>query len=393
MNDLAYGYPEGEGVAGAIGAAPPGMPLRLYRARVDGEVAARACGPSTSATTAASSGSATLPEHRGKRLASAAPARRRSPRRASAGCARSTLQASMLGRGVYERLGYEPRRLPASASTSGDVGMEVRRVIERRTEESSARAVEALSDPERFARAEAVVAAAAPQLQPVLAQALEAGGWFGDAHEAEVRKASAVDDLEQRVVVLRTLLAEEARMGMMVGVAVGLGARRGTENDERGDLNMEIRYHGHSCFELSEGDARVLIDPFLKPNNPTAVATADEVEPTQILVTHGHVDHMADAVGVAKRTGAPSPPMVEIANWFQARGIENVSDPNLGGTVEFDGAGRSSSRRSTRAPSRAPARCPSAPSTARRSARPPAGSSTWAASPSTTRAIPACSAT
>ena len=100
---------------------------------------------------------------------------------------------------------------------------------------------------------------------------------------------------------------------------------------------MEIRYHGHSCFELSEGDARVLIDPFLKPNNPTAVATADEVEPTQILVTHGHVDHMADAVGVAKRTGAAIAAQVEIANWFQARDLENVSDPNLGGTVEFEG--------------------------------------------------------
>ncbi len=82
-------------------------------------------------------------------------------------------------------------------------------------------AVEALADPERFERAEAVVAAAAPQLQAVLAQALEAGGWFGEAHEGEVRKASEVDDPEGRVVALRTLLAEEARMGMMVGVAVG----------------------------------------------------------------------------------------------------------------------------------------------------------------------------
>ncbi len=100
---------------------------------------------------------------------------------------------------------------------------------------------------------------------------------------------------------------------------------------------MEIHYHGHSCFELEEGDTRVLIDPFLKPNNPAAVITADEVEPTQILITHGHVDHMADAVGVASRTGAPLAAHVEVANWMQARDLENVSDPNLGGTVEFDG--------------------------------------------------------
>jgi|SRR5215210_3379340 len=100
---------------------------------------------------------------------------------------------------------------------------------------------------------------------------------------------------------------------------------------------MEIRYHGHSTFELSDGSATVLIDPFLKPNNPKAVATADEVDPTQILITHGHVDHMADAVGLAKRTGAAVAAIVEIANWLQARDVENVSDPNLGGTVEFDG--------------------------------------------------------
>jgi hypothetical protein len=82
-------------------------------------------------------------------------------------------------------------------------------------------AVEALSDPERFARAEAVVASAAPQLQGVLIQALEAGGWFGETHEGEVRKASDLDDPQARGVAFRTLLAEEARMGMMVGVAVG----------------------------------------------------------------------------------------------------------------------------------------------------------------------------
>jgi L-ascorbate metabolism protein UlaG (beta-lactamase superfamily) len=100
---------------------------------------------------------------------------------------------------------------------------------------------------------------------------------------------------------------------------------------------MHIRYHGHSTFELSNGDTRVLIDPFLKPNNPMAVATADEVDPTQILITHGHVDHIADAVAVAKRTGASVAAIVEIANWLQGQGLEDVSDPNLGGTVEFDG--------------------------------------------------------
>ena len=99
---------------------------------------------------------------------------------------------------------------------------------------------------------------------------------------------------------------------------------------------MEIRFHGQSCFELSDGEATLLIDPFLKPNNPAAVATAEEVEPTHIALSHGHADHVADAVAVAKRTGAHCVAMVELANWLEGQGVENVSDPNFGGTVRFE---------------------------------------------------------
>jgi L-ascorbate metabolism protein UlaG (beta-lactamase superfamily) len=99
---------------------------------------------------------------------------------------------------------------------------------------------------------------------------------------------------------------------------------------------MEIKFHGHSCFELSEGETRVLVDPFLKPNNPAAVASAEEVDPTHVVISHGHVDHMADAVGVATRTGAECVAIVEIANWLEEQGVEKVYDPNLGGTVRFD---------------------------------------------------------
>ena len=99
---------------------------------------------------------------------------------------------------------------------------------------------------------------------------------------------------------------------------------------------MDIRYHGHACFELSDGSARVLVDPFLKPNNPSAVASAEEVDATHVLVTHGHVDHIADAVGVCQRTGAPAVALVEVANWLGNHGVEETFDPNLGGTVRFD---------------------------------------------------------
>ncbi len=99
---------------------------------------------------------------------------------------------------------------------------------------------------------------------------------------------------------------------------------------------MEIKFHGQACFELKEGEATVLVDPFLKPHNPIAVATAEDVEPTHIALTHGHADHVADAVAVATRTGAHCVAIVELANWLDSQGADAVSDPNLGGTVEFD---------------------------------------------------------
>jgi L-ascorbate metabolism protein UlaG (beta-lactamase superfamily) len=99
---------------------------------------------------------------------------------------------------------------------------------------------------------------------------------------------------------------------------------------------MDIRYLGHATFELSEGDARILIDPFLAPNNPKATVAAVDIDPTHVLLTHGHADHVADAVAVAKRTNAHCVAIVELANWLAEHGIENVSDPNIGGTVEFD---------------------------------------------------------
>ena len=89
------------------------------------------------------------------------------------------------------------------------------------SDEELDRAVAALSDPDRFRDAEARVARVAPQLQRILNQALQSGGWFGDAHEEQVRKATSAQGEAERTAALRTLLAEETRMGMLVGVAVG----------------------------------------------------------------------------------------------------------------------------------------------------------------------------
>ena len=89
------------------------------------------------------------------------------------------------------------------------------------TDEQVEAAVAALSEPERFAGAERALGVLAPQLQRVLAHALEEGGWFGDAHRSQVRQALAEADAAAREERIETLLAEETRMGMLVGVAVG----------------------------------------------------------------------------------------------------------------------------------------------------------------------------
>jgi hypothetical protein len=91
----------------------------------------------------------------------------------------------------------------------------------RYSDEQIDAAIESVSDPEAFREAERQVARAAPKLQRILAEALGAGGWFGESHDAEVLKAATNPDEEARLVAFRTLLAEETRVGMMVGVAVG----------------------------------------------------------------------------------------------------------------------------------------------------------------------------
>jgi L-ascorbate metabolism protein UlaG (beta-lactamase superfamily) len=100
---------------------------------------------------------------------------------------------------------------------------------------------------------------------------------------------------------------------------------------------MEIRYLGHAAFALIEGDTTVLVDPFLT-GNPKAAASADEVDASAILLTHGHADHIGDTVAIAKRTGAPVLAIVELAGEIgeDLGGDHQVFDPNIGGTVEFD---------------------------------------------------------
>jgi hypothetical protein len=94
-------------------------------------------------------------------------------------------------------------------------------VPERHSDAEIDAAIEALSDPARLEEAQRLVAAKAPQLQRILDQALMEADWFGAAHQAEVLKAAGKPDPDERVTAVRTLIAEETRVSMLVGVAVG----------------------------------------------------------------------------------------------------------------------------------------------------------------------------
>jgi hypothetical protein len=87
-------------------------------------------------------------------------------------------------------------------------------------------AIAAISDPQRLREAQELVEQKAPSLQRVLDSALLDGGWFDQGHEQAVREATGVDDPQERIRAVRTLLAEETRLGMLVGVAVGFELAR-----------------------------------------------------------------------------------------------------------------------------------------------------------------------
>ena len=87
-------------------------------------------------------------------------------------------------------------------------------------------AIAAVSEPERLTRAQDIVTRVAPSLQRTLAAALQDGGWFDSAHRQAVAEATGGEDPAERIRAVQTLLAEETRLGMLVGVAVGFELAR-----------------------------------------------------------------------------------------------------------------------------------------------------------------------
>ncbi|MBX6762725.1 MAG: metal-dependent hydrolase [Rubrobacteraceae bacterium] len=99
-----------------------------------------------------------------------------------------------------------------------------------------------------------------------------------------------------------------------------------------------ITYLGHATFRITTaGDEQIIIDPFLTDNPQTPDELKQVGELDTILVTHGHFDHIADAVPLAQQTGATVVANFEICNWLGTKGVENTFPLNKGGTGQVGG--------------------------------------------------------
>ncbi len=99
---------------------------------------------------------------------------------------------------------------------------------------------------------------------------------------------------------------------------------------------MKITYYGHSCFAVETGGSVLLFDPFITPNPLASQIDVAGLRADYILISHGHDDHIADAVTLAKKTGATVISNFEITNWLNGQGVTKTHPMNTGGHWFFD---------------------------------------------------------
>jgi len=99
-------------------------------------------------------------------------------------------------------------------------------------------------------------------------------------------------------------------------------------------MTTQLTWHGHATLGLQTNGFKLVIDPFFS-GNPAADIVADSVDADFILVSHGHGDHVGDAVEIAKRTGALVISNFEIADWFEKQGVEKTHGLHIGGGHQF----------------------------------------------------------
>jgi L-ascorbate metabolism protein UlaG (beta-lactamase superfamily) len=99
-------------------------------------------------------------------------------------------------------------------------------------------------------------------------------------------------------------------------------------------MSIEVTWYSHACISIRTDGVTLLIDPFLS-GNQLAPVQPDKVAADYILVSHGHGDHVGDAVEIAKRTKATVISNFEIQNWLVAQGVENVHPQHIGGGFDY----------------------------------------------------------
>lgn len=99
---------------------------------------------------------------------------------------------------------------------------------------------------------------------------------------------------------------------------------------------MNITYYGHSCFGVEIKGKHLLFDPFITPNELASHIDIGQVKADYILISHGHEDHIADAVMLAGKTGAKVICSWEVNVWLGKQGVNNIHPMNIGGKVKLD---------------------------------------------------------
>jgi L-ascorbate metabolism protein UlaG (beta-lactamase superfamily) len=103
------------------------------------------------------------------------------------------------------------------------------------------------------------------------------------------------------------------------------------------DAEVTLTWLGHAATKLEYDGKTILIDPFLQDNPATPAGQKQQPEIDLMLITHGHFDHFADAVPLARASGCQVICIFEIAQYLKAKGIDHVVDMNKGGTVDWNG--------------------------------------------------------
>ncbi|NCI46995.1 metal-dependent hydrolase [Sediminibacterium soli] len=99
---------------------------------------------------------------------------------------------------------------------------------------------------------------------------------------------------------------------------------------------MKLTYFGHACFQVEIRDKKILFDSFISHNELATAVKTDEIDPDYIFLSHGHADHIADCVSIARRSGCKVVSAFEVHEWLNKQGIANTHPMNTGGKWNFD---------------------------------------------------------